>query len=412
MFFLLSLLNVLLYLIIGKTAVFFSFISIIILYRRYKGGTLRILLPIIIFTSAFYNINLVSNFSLMELCLIIYILIILISALCKNYRINILVFLLALSSIVFILIGVILSLDPIESFKNTLNLILFILVILVTFLYIDNNPTIKKEEIHNYTNMYLSVCISLAIGLVFQYLSFNIFNIRFGEIFNYSERTIFNLYFIPKSTLSAFVCSGAIIMLIRLYKNFQLRSFIVFSLLLFANIINTSRTGLVVLILVFTLYIIMNTKYIYKNYKTFLLILILIISFLGASELLLESRTSTALLDDNGRFDLIFNSKEVIFDNLILGIGSSWPDLHKYGITMEIHNFVIQYLLQMGIVVTISLLFLLIYILSKTLYSEYFYVILFVCLVGAFYTYWHNSLFINPIIIIGIICSKRNYRLL
>ncbi|MFD4817509.1 O-antigen ligase family protein, partial [Peribacillus butanolivorans] len=353
-----------------------------------------------------------SNFSLMELCLVSYIVIIFINAIYKNYRINIFVFLIVIFSIVFLIIGVFISLDSLESFKNTLNLILFILVILATFLYVDNNSMIKKEEIDNYINMYISVCISLAIGLFFQYLALYTFNLELGEIFTFSERTIFNLYFIPKSTLSAFVCSGAIILLIRLYKNFKIRNFFVFSLLLFANIINTSRTGLVVLILVFTLYVIMNTKYIFKNYKTFLLIFILIFSFVGAAELLLESRTTTDLLDDNGRFDLIINSKDVLKDNLILGIGSSWADLHKHGITMEIHNFVIQYILQMGIIVTISLLALLFYILKKLRYSEYFYVVLYICLAGTFYTYWHNSLFINPVMIIGIICSKNNYRLL
>ncbi|MDT9026821.1 O-antigen ligase family protein [Rossellomorea yichunensis] len=386
----------------------FTLISVLIIFFKSDQGLLNKFLPAFIFTSAFYNLSVIFVFSFMELLLFLYIALGLIIILYKDYRINFYLLFLSTLSISFLIIGVLLSLNPFETFINILNLIVLIMVIFITSTLVGN---IKQSfNIKNMINMYILVCISLSIGLIFQF-SMHLFSIDFGQIFYYKDRIIFNLYFISKSTLSAFISSGAIIILIRLYKNLRLKYLLILLILLCGNIINTSRTGIVVMIVIFSLYVIFNTKYIFKNYKTSILILSVILVFSVSANLLLSSRTSS-LFDDNGRFDLIIQSKEVLKDNFFLGIGSSWADLQEYGIFIELHNFVLQYLLQMGVIVIVSLILLLIYVGHKLKNSEFIYVFLFICLIGNFYTYWHNSLFINVLIILGILCARKNYKYL
>ena len=408
LFFILNFINVILYLINHELGLIFTFISILILIFNSEQGLFNKFLPALIFTSAFYNISLIFVFSFMELLSFLYIALGLIIIIFKNYRINFYLLFLTILSITFIIIGVLLSLNPFETFLNILNLIVLILVIFITSTLVSN---IKHNiNIKNMINMYIFVCISLALGLIFQY-SIHLFGIDLGQIFYYKGRTIFNLYFISKSTLSAFISSGAIIILIRMYKNFRLRNLLQLAILLCGNIISTSRTGIVVMIVVFSLYFIFNMKYIVKNYKSSILILTAILIFILSANIILSSRTST-LLDDNGRIDLIIQSQEIIKDNLFLGIGSSWADLHKYGLYVEIHNFLLQYLLQMGVIVIVSLILLLLFVFNRLKHSEFVYVFLFVCLIGNFYAYWHNSLFILPIIIIGLLCSKEKFNTL
>lgn len=252
--------------------------------------------------------------------------------------------------------------------------------------------------------IFISGICATAIALYIQYGAYTIFDINLGQIFLYnSNRVIFNLYFSAKSVLSLYFAVGTLYFFIRYINENKFRYLIWVLVILGAMLVNNSRTGLGSFAVCLVLYCLFHMKQLVGNIRFVVILVLIAIAGTYVVQYMLETRASlTGITDDNGRIEQIVEGFKILPRYIFMGIGGSEVDYLTSSIGVTIHNFIVSYLVQFGIIGGLAVdALLIIPILSRK--NQYWYYLLCVLLGGMFFANWQNALYIIPVYILCIL---------
>lgn len=247
------------------------------------------------------------------------------------------------------------------------------------------------------------ICASV-ITLYIQYGAHKIFGIYLGQVYEYnSNRVIFNLYFNAKSVLSLYLAIGMLYFFIRYINENKLRNLVWSAMFVGGVLINNSRTGLGCFAICVVLYCIFHMKKLVGSIRFVVMLILISAAGLYVVQYMLETRASlSGIADDNGRIEQLVEAFKILPQYIFMGIGGGEVDYRTSSIGVGIHNFVMAYLVQYGVIGGLAVDTLLITpIFSKK--NQYWYYLLCVVLGGLFFANWQNALYIIPAYILCIL---------
>ena len=301
-------------------------------------------------------------------------------------------------------------------FLNNLTFLVDFIQIVITIIPIFIGVCYKKKSLKiniDIFNKLKVVCLSTAVLVIIQSIAYKLLGIELGYITFFRERITFDVLFTGFSELSIFIGIGVLISSNKLLDQFSYKDLFGILIMLTGMVINSSRTGLISVIAVFILMYLqkISTKEtLSKKLSKFSLLLVAIaIGYFGL-KLLLEKRTTIGgnIFDDNGRFITYGYALDAIFKNatnFLFGIGLN-PD--NYG--MIPHNFILEILLQNGIIVLSFFIIGIIFILKEINKNPYKYTLYYILISSLFVTSFFAKTYLTVIIII-LLCSidKKTY---
>lgn len=232
----------------------------------------------------------------------------------------------------------------VDAFKQYLNIVLFIM--LVTFASVTSS--FIKLKLNLISDMYiLTTVISSLFTLIQSYL-YNYQSIQFGFIdLMGASRVAFGFIFTDYSFFSLFLITGATLILFKTNKNFM--DFIFLIIILAGALVTSARTGIISLMILFSIVVLINLLKL--KIKGFFQLLIFTAFSLLAFYLLLKVR-GNQLYNDSGRLSGYTDAYQIFLESPFTGIGlgvSSY--LSITGKTIP-HNLISQLLVQTGIIFT------------------------------------------------------------
>lgn len=256
--------------------------------------------------------------------------------------------------IIYILISFVGIKDIFDSLKQFLTIImLYFSVLLIIDSFIINNR--KSYLIINYYYILTVLAFSITIFIQKFYIEFT--GIAIGHYSLVGDRRIYGGLMNDYSFASLFIATGAILVLALYFEDklFRLHYLIIIELLFLLSIlVVNSRTGLVALFIIFSIYMLSKLRKV--NIKALI--------FLGSSLLFIpkvlhivsKARGGQSFLDSSGRIDNYVNSFHFFANNPFNGVGLGLSNLKSITGLNVPHNFFVQYLLQIGFLGTLIIL--------------------------------------------------------
>lgn len=291
----------------------------------------------------------------------------------KNRYINLGISFFNLMIVMFILyyfIGLVIcdnKMSGISSFLTVCTPMLFILLISII-----KNLDIKYDELKK---LYIKVALGSAIGFMFQLISHKVFGMQFGYITYMLGRIAYAGIFRDFSFYSVYLASAAqcIIMDFIMNTNKNIKALLSGIFLCLASILTSARTGIMslaiaFLILIITMLFFGNEK---NKIKALIFIPILLIASTISINILLSIRKddTQSIIGDSGRSGTYKSAITTFKENPLFGIGLGIDNYENYvqqnlfGFDDTIpHNFIMQSLAQLGILGTMLLIILILYI--------------------------------------------------
>lgn len=261
-----------------------------------------------------------------------------------------------LSFIFFLVVEVFFNFNAIDSIKQAINLVVFILAFPI-------GKMLRQKGILNGTliRFYVVGVFVYATMILFQYFyikhSGNVigkFDIFGGN--RYSYAALFSDY----SFASLYLCSGIAFVVVQFLRERKGHLFFrVFEILTMfsAMLLTSARTGMVALAVALLIYII--AKIIHKKSFYYLLLVFSCVVLPFALMIMMRGRPEESLFSFSGRLGTYAAGIQAFSDSPIFGMGLGITSFsNQFGVEIP-HNFFIQYLAQIGIV---GLTFLLIYL--------------------------------------------------
>lgn len=245
------------------------------------------------------------------------------------------------------------------SLGNSLKQLLTIMLLLFAFLigsYVRNysyNDLTEKMSIY-----YLCGTVSVAVQVFLQ----RFYIMATGHVIGHyaamgSGRFAYAGLFGDYSFASLYIATGALLIFLQ-YVNKRkislIRFVLVEGIMLSATLMVSARTGIFALAIVGLLYVILNFNKL--NPRLVLVIIGICIVAPSLAGRLLSIRGGQDLLDSSGRVEMYMEALKFFADKPMLGYGLGLENLNKLTGLGAIHNFIIQYLVQMGIIGTILFL--------------------------------------------------------
>ncbi len=291
---------------------------------------------------------------------------------------------------------------PIEMVFVTYQLI--VLGYLICILPDTKDKELSNVNKENLLELFVRGICATAITLYIQYGAYKIFGIYIGQVYEYnSNRIIFNSYFNAKSVLSLYIAIGMLYFFIRYINDNCFRHLIWIAILVGATLINNSRTGLGCFAICVVLYCVFHMKQLVGSIRVIVTLTLVAAAGLYVVQYMLETRSSLAgIADDNGRVEQIVEAFKTLSQYIFSGIGGSEVDYRSSSIGITIHNSMVAYLMQFGVIGGLAVDMLLISpVFSRK--SQYWYYLLCILLGGMFFANWQNALFIIPVYILCIL---------
>ena len=264
----------------------------------------------------------------------------------KNIKIS----LFSMYLLMFMFIIAIEIMRNIQDINSFFTIIVPLLLLFLLSVYSDLNINhVKLIE------LYLDVIIASCISLIVQIIFYKFFNIKVGNVNAYSDRIAFSYLFSDFSFMSLFIGTGTSICI---YKFINERKLIYLSLLFFTgycSIITSARTGIVAVIITFFMIVLKNIRI--KNMLIYIISIPVVFFLINSSIKLMEKlRGGQALFDSSGRFETYYTAFQIFKDNIMLGIGIGINSYVTYvsqnisdGNLIIPHNFILQSLVQFGV---------------------------------------------------------------
>ncbi|MCK1233070.1 hypothetical protein MX022_03220 [Streptococcus uberis] len=176
----------------------------------------------------------------------------------------------------------------------------------------------------------------------------------------------------------------------------------------------TARTGLYSLVLVLILYYLFNLRTL--NWRSFFSILITPVLFVRIFEIVLLKRGKQSLLSSSGRVQNYIDALQIFSSNpknILVGIGLGKEEIISRGLSFIPHNFIIQFLLQLGILglIFIFLVFLNYYYYDFSHSGIIKWIILYIVISSMFVPDIFSSRFLSVVLVLATIekCKGYNY---
>lgn len=298
------------------------------------------------------------------------------------------------------------SYEPLEMIFATYQLVLitYLLFILPT----SKNEELKAVNTESLIRLLIRGVCAITITLYVQYIAKTYFGVQLGEVYEFnSKRVIYNVYFNSKSVLSLYISIGILYFFIEYIEKKKNLFLIVIAFFCGAFLINNSRTGLACFALLALIYSIKHFKDIVGNMKVVISLVLIFVAGVYVIQLMLNTRTNLeSFTDDNGRFDTIIEALRLLPNHIFSGIGGSANDYILSSMGVSVHNFLIAYLIQFGLMGGLAVnIILLIPVFDYD--NKYWYLISSIILGGMFFANWHNALYIVPLYLCDSFESKR-----
>lgn len=297
------------------------------------------------------------------------------------------------------------SVTIIGLIKQAMMIILFMLSFII-----GNNMSNDKEKhvlFKTSEKLYLISVISYTLQIFAQYISNNYLHIAIGNIsYMGTGRISYAALFSDYSFSSLYIVSGMMILLIWVYKR-QIKLLYFFTCIVYLGIgtlIVNARTGLYAFVAVSIVFLLINFKI--NIGFTIVIAIAAIIVFPKILTIILAGRGGQSLFDSSNRLELIIESIPVIFNNLLFGVGLGLDTVVKYTGTVP-HNLIVQYLVQLGFIGIIPLVFFFLELFKKINIKKNSTWVLFVILLGAmFIPDIVSSRFLNIFVILFFLESR------
>jgi hypothetical protein len=311
--------------------------------------------------------------------------------------------------LIFGLLTITKSYDVIDSSKQLLTIILFLISFFIgEFLsqYSSKDYNIKLKSFY-----FISV-ISYSIVIVIQKLC-SLLNVKVGyqDVIG-SGRVVFAGLMNDYSFATLYVATGAIILVIDYIdrKKIGLLKFIILeSFLLCTILIINSRTGLAAFAVTVALYLIV--KIARGNLKGILLLILLAIPIPSILAYIVENRGGQSFFEGSGRVELIYAAIQIFVQHPFIGVGFGLNNLYIITGIRVPHNLIAQYLAQFGVIGAGIFFSNFVVLCFKYLrfQSKYFWVLLTILLGSMLIPDIVSSRFLSVIVIMTIIASvKKN----
>ncbi|MBQ8133610.1 MAG: O-antigen ligase family protein [Clostridia bacterium] len=255
-------------------------------------------------------------------------------------------------------------------------------------------------------NKYFISTLAVSASVYIQFVLYRYLGAQVGFVFIWGQgsRVIYNSIYVAKSILSLYLSVGMIYYFIKLFDKVTIKRLFCIVFIGGAVLINNSRTGVMCFMIVALIYAFVHIRKIGRNVLLIPFAAVGIFALAYVINTMLSTRSGLSdFSDDNGRIDLLVNASRQFKNYIITGIGGSEKDyLRLFGDPTPIHNFVIQYMLQFGMVS--GLLIMIIYFVPLLRTSGiYKYLTGIIVLGGMFFANWHNALFLFPLMILALI---------
>lgn len=267
---------------------------------------------------------------------------------------------------------------------------------------------VRHFQIEKFLELIDNSIIAVSISIVIQYILFHYFGNSIGVIYQYPNRIIFNSIFSAASIITVFLGNGVILNYKRLLDKVSIGKILKIALYLLAILLNTSRTGIAGIFIVCTMITIesfikekkfRNKKFILSI--VFILILIIyvfIFSFYGRKEL-------NNIFSLNGRLFTYSYGISKIFSSAKSFLIGNGLVITNYSDGQLPHNFILETLLEMGIINLIIMLILLYKLLKYLNKSRCKYIIWNILICCMFITGFHSIPLYTIYIVLSIICE-------
>lgn len=383
--------------IIDKDNIFNKFIYALIL-----------LLPF--YTQKFISSGNSEFFNYFFLTLIIFLIFIIIKLNGKVNNVPIFISILLLISICFIRSFFVQNvLDTMQIFFS---FTLMIIIPYFVYCYLkQNKDKLKEINIDKYVNTYIQTVVATSISLIISYITYNISGIEIGnvEVFSSSvgaDRINFNLLFVSYSALSAYLATGLMLIVVKLFKKVKLSMIFSIIIVTVATALTSSKTGIVSAAIVVVIMLLTNFNVKKINLKK-LIIMLLVVVVVVSGIIILTGTRYDDIINDNGRFQRIENNIEALKTNPVWGVGfHDNPEILSLA-----HNFLVEYLVQTGIICFAIIIYILFKLLKFTYKSQYKYALWCALIANLFFTCLHGQkCFIILCIIIIADALKSSYK--
>lgn len=341
-------------------------------------------------------------FSMYNAILIIFIIYGVYKSIFNNKRYNIKYIILSVATIGFLLIKVLMSNNILSALIESIQMILIIFIVAVG-IQLNKYYPLTKEELNDKMKEYIQIVFGTALAVIMQYILDRYLGIAVGNITYFPGRTIYDLLFIGYSVLSIYLGTGSIMIYIYTQGKLEIKDMLGIFMILLAIVVNSSRTGLVVCILM--LGILFFKKIIKRiTIKEIFMGIIALSMSITLIGVLVESRGINSIFDANGRDTAALEGIELFMKSPIIGVGLI-PEDYKI---MLPHNFIIQYLMQMGMIGGILVASYIFKSLIDLKDTKLKYLNIFILIGGLFVTDLHANTFYTVILIMAYISIELN----
>lgn len=300
------------------------------------------------------------------------------------------------------------SISPWQAFYDSYQIILLCLVIVL--LAFSDAKRLLNCDLGGCLEIYIEGIVAVSIGIIVQFVLSSVIGIEVGHIFRYGRRTIYNLFFYAKSVLSLYLAVGLVFFFIRFLEKKKYISLVGMAVIMIAEVLNNSRTGLACSAVVIAIYFVFHIKETVSSMRVISIIITLVIAAEFIIQRMLDMRTGlNGIMDSNGRSDLIVEAVKLLRNYVFSGIGGCAEDYAATKLEIVIHNFAVAYLVQFGCIGGLGVN----YIIISTIWkyrSDWSYYLIALILGGMMFANWQNAVYIIPVFVLAIIKAKISER--
>jgi hypothetical protein len=412
LFFLVELSALVSYLFSGTLGLCLSLLAYIVIFTKKDRSFLDKLLVALIFSSPTFNIGFAGQdqHHMFSWCSIL--LGILIAYLFYNYfhrkvGISGKTLLISASVLGIIFINCFFEINPQNALFEWIQICSMFLPLILVYdqkKYLATKISLTQNGLVQFINFSI---LATALAMIIQYILYKNLAILVGNWTFYPDRTTVDFLFAGYSVLSLFLSLGIVINIKILCNKFAIIPLVYAGICLLAIVINSSRTGLAIAVV---LSLIIIFPQIFKTANRIFIVLltspVVFVILNLAIDAQLESRESSSLFDANGRFETYSYGMSMLTRNsmsLLFGSGISLENYTK----MIPHNFILETLVNTGIIVTITIVGLLISLLRYINKNEYKYIIWGIFVGSMFITNFPGNTFATIYIVVIILSTNR-----
>lgn len=270
--------------------------------------------------------------------------------------------------------------DPVDAFKQLLVIMLFNFTFYIS-------ESVRKNKHYLYPvllDSFLASTIVLSLQVIIQKYIAEYYGILLGQSASMMNRTAYSGVMGDYSAATLYIATG---LMCAIYMYFECKRFssvmflVLLSILTWGMLTVTSRTGWVAIGGALALYLFGSRKKI-STIQIILFVVVILAAIPYLFDIMVLNRGEEGIKSSSGRLESYVLDLRIFFDNIFWGVGLGLKNLYTKTREGVPHNFFIQYLVQMGIIGTITIIAPFIHFfklnIKKSDSSKYLFVVVFI----------------------------------